>query len=130
MKHTKILFRGEYTYSDNNLTQEEKDLMKRDYYTLRELAVAFINPLLEKWNAEFGTIERKENDPYYEYGGSEYCEFIRSKEREILDAVNRVHPSSIIKIDADEIGDLVAIHKEKGTVMHLTLIPLHKLEGA
>lgn len=101
-----------------------KELMTKEYVRLRNEAVEALNPNFEKWNSEYTGPEADEDDELKEYGGTEYCEYIRSKMRPVLKRINDSHRSSIIIIDTDEVGDLVAKSKIGDVTMTVRLIPV------
>lgn len=112
MGEHKILCKVHYNFS-KKVMPWTKRRMKSEYFRLRSIAVEELNKYFEKWNEEFGPVSPKENDPLKEYGGSEYCNFIRKKERLILSRINSKEANKGIFLDADEIGDLIAINWKK-----------------
>ena len=83
-----------------------------------------LNPNFEKWNTEYSGPEASQDDELADYGGTAYCEYITAKEREVLKRVNKEHPSLIIKLDVDKIGDVCAKSRVGGITMSLTLKPV------
>lgn len=79
-----------------------------EYLRLREYAIQELNQYLWKWNSEFTGPEASEDDRLAKYGGTAYCEYIRKKILTVLEEVNQKHPSYIIKLDADETGNIIA----------------------
>lgn len=112
MEERKILCKAYFNFS-KKVMPWTKRRMKSEYFRLRNIAVKELNKYFEKWNEEFGIPNPKENDPLKEYGGSEYCNFIRKKERLILSRINSKEAKRGVFLDADEIGDLVAINWNK-----------------
>ena len=103
-----------------------KNKIENEYFRLRHYACNAINPHFKEWNEEFGDVEPFEGDPLKDYGGTEYCKFIRRKEREIIKQVNKEHKSWIIKLDIDEIGDIIARTRIGGVVMTMEFEPYYE----
>lgn len=65
--------------------------IKIEYMRLRNIACDEINPHYEEWNKEFkklGFPDRSKDDELYDFGGTEYCNFIRNKQEEIIKSIN------------------------------------------
>ena len=95
-----------------------------EFLRLRHYAAEALNPHYKEWNSEFTGPEPSEDDSLAEYGGTAYCEFIREKERTVLRKVNMAHPSKIIELDTDEIGDIIAKTKIGNMTMSMELEPI------
>lgn len=94
-----------------------ESLMIREYMRMRTHAVDALNPNYEKWNAEFGDIELREDDELADFGGKEYCEYICEKTRDVLKQVNRKYHSWIIELDVSKVGDIIARSKSGNVTM-------------
>lgn len=99
-------------------------LISKEYMRLMPYACEALNPNFEKWNSEYSGPEASQDDELADYGGTAYCEYITAKEREVLKRVNKEHPSLIIKLDVDKIGDVYAKSRVGGITMSLTLKPV------
>lgn len=90
-----------------------KDYILKEFVRLRNIACDELNPHYEEWNTEFGDHEVPEDDELKDWGGTEYCNFIRSKQDPILAAVNEKHSKGIIELYSDEICDIGGVIKTK-----------------
>lgn len=115
MEERTILCKAYYYFSKKVMPWTKKKMIS-EYFRLRNIAVKELNEHFDEWNKEFGPISVKEDDPLKEYGGSEYCNFIRKKERLILSRINSKEAKRGIFLDADEIGDIIAMNKHKCTL--------------
>ena len=104
--------------------------MKREYFRLRNIAVPKLNEHYAEWNSEFDKldIQRREDDPLKEYGGSEYCKYIREKQKSVLEEVNKKHALYNIHLESDVIGDLIAVNKRGGTLI-VEFEPIKEIEA-
>lgn len=90
------------------------DYILSEFVRLRNIACDELNKHYEEWNAEFGDHNVPEDDELKKWGGTEYCNFIRSKQDPILKAVNEKHArNSIIELYSDEICDIGGTIKAK-----------------
>lgn len=113
-------FAVEFHY-DGFVLPAEKRLVERAYMIMRNEAVELINPHLEEWNNEYGTIEDQDD----------YNRFIAKKEQKILNDVNRRLKGSPVTLMArEEDGDIVGVFTEAMTkrqrTMFMTLKPIEK----
>lgn len=125
--HT-LLYKAEYSFSEET-PFAVKSRMIEEFWKLRHKAVKKLNPNYSKWNAEFGDIDPEADDPYKDYGGIKYCKYIRNKTREVLAKVNKRHPFKSIYLDADDIGDIIAVDKKTGTTLTVELSPVKEING-
>ena len=97
-----------------------------EYVRLREAAVNVLNTKYAEGNAmvERDNPEKDENDPLADYGGTKYCNFIREKQKPIIDRVNSEQRHVCIRLDTDEVGDLIAVNDRLGLRMHAVLKPM------
>lgn len=123
MEYEQVYFRARFIFS-KSLPRFIEEAIKSEFLRLREYAVRELNPCFQKWNSEFTGLKASENDKLAEYGGTAYCEYIREKMRTVLEQINKTHPSKIIKLDADEIGDIIAKTKIGNITMTLELEPV------
>lgn len=101
------------------------NLIASEYMRLRPYACEALNPCYKEWNTNFGDHEVSEDDELADYGGTEYCNYISTKARDVLKQVNKEHPSPIIKLDVDEISDIIAKFKiDRNVIMTLELRPI------
>ena len=112
MEGTKFAFTIKFLY-DNKEFQKAmeshtilEELIKSEFVRLRNIACDELNPHYEEWNTEFGDHEVPEDDELKNWGGTEYCNFIRSKQEPILQAVNKKHSKGIVELYSDEICDI------------------------
>ena len=112
MEGTRFAFTIKFLY-DNKEFQKAmeshtilEELIKSEFVRLRNIACDELNPHYEEWNAEFGDHEVPEDDELKNWGGTEYCNFIRSKQEPILQAVNKKHSKGIVELYSDEICDI------------------------
>lgn len=124
MEYEQVYYRARFIFSKSLPKFIEKSISS-EYLRLREYAVRELNPCFQKWNSEFTGPKPSEDDKLAEYGGTVYCEYIREKMRTVLEQVNKTHPSKIIKLDADEIGDIIAKTKIGNITMTLELEPVN-----
>lgn len=129
MEERKLLYKMHYNYS-KEIAPWKKENMINEYFRLRNIAVRRLNGLFSKWNTEFEkmNIHRRDDDPLYEYGGTEYCKFIREKEKRILEDVNCVHAIRGVFLDADEIGDIIAVDRN-GVTLTVDFEPIREIEA-
>ena len=111
-------------YNRDDIPKSIKDSIEKEYFRLRHYACEAINPHFEEWNEEFGDVNPAEDDPLKDYGGTEYCKFIQKKEKKIIKQVNRKHRSLLIKLDIDEIGDIIARTRIGNIVMTMEFKPV------
>lgn len=124
MEYEEVYYRAKFIFSKRLPRFIEKSISS-EYLRLREYAVQELNPCFPKWNSEFTEPKASEDDELAEYGGTAYCEYIREKMRVILEQVNKNHPSKIIKLDTDEIGDIIAKTRIGNITMTLELEPIN-----
>ncbi len=124
MEYEQVYYRARFVFS-KSLPKFIEKAISSEYLRLREYAVRELNPCYPKWNSEFTGPKASENDKLAEYGGTAYCEYIREKTRTVLEQVNKNHPSNLIKLDADEIGDIVAKTRIGDITMTLELEPVN-----
>lgn len=112
MEGAKFIFTIKFLY-DNKKFQEAMEshtilaeLIKSEFVRLRNIACDELNQHYEEWNAEFGDHDVPEDDELKNWGGTEYCNFIRSKQEPILQEVNRKHSKGIVELYSDEICDI------------------------
>lgn len=126
MEERKILFKAYFNFSKKVMPWTKKR-MKSEYFRLRNIAVKELNKYFEKWNEEFGPVSPKENDPLKEYGGSEYCNFIRKKERLILSRINSKEAKRGVFLDADEIVDII-VEDWNGCILTVDFEPIKEIK--
>lgn len=92
-----------------------KNIIQNEYVRLRNIACDELNPHYEEWNKEFDldNYSIPEDDELKEWGGTEYCNFIRSKQEVILQEVNKKHAKGIVELCSDEICDIGGVIKTK-----------------
>ena len=97
-----------------------------EYVRLRNVAVDLLNPRYSEWNTIFEKTypEKEDNDPLADYGGTKYCEFIRERTKPIIDRVNSENMHVCVKLDTDEVGDIIAVNEKLGLRMHAVLKPM------
>ena len=119
-----VRYRAEFIFS-KKIPRFFEGIISREYLRLREYAIQELNQHFQKWNSEFTEPESSKDDKLAEYGGTAYCEYIREKIRTVLEQVNKKHPSKIIKLDAGEIGNIIA----KTRIGNITMEFLYALES-
>lgn len=112
MEGTKFTFTIKFLY-DNKKFQEAmeshtilEELIKSEFVRLRNIACDELNQHYEEWNTEFGDHDVPEDDELKNWGGTKYCNFIRSKQEPILQEVNKKHSKGIVELYSDEICDI------------------------
>lgn len=124
------LFRPDFVFTSDQLSDITKKCLIKDFVRLRDIACNKLNPHYEEWNDEFNNILTKTvdpDDPLADYGGTEYCEFIRSKQMEIIEKINKRYAKRYIKLDTDLNGgcDIIGVAiKNPKLKMHLVLYPI------
>lgn len=124
-----MLFKAYYIFS-KKVFQWERNKMEREYFRLRKIAVLKLNEHYSEWNSDFEKldIQIREDDPLKEYGGSEYCKYIRNKQKSILEDINRKHAKYGVRLDSDEIGDLIAVNR-RGVTLTVEFVPIKEIES-
>lgn len=100
--------------------------VKAEYCRLRRIACDELNPHYDEWNSEFGPHTTKEDDELSWAGGTEYCNFIRSKQEPILNAIN-AREATFVKLrslEACDIGGIVQHGGEVLTTFYITIKPV------
>ena len=119
MEGTKFTFTIYFNFDDKAFekTLEShvflKNIIQNEYVRLRNIACNELNPHYEEWNAEFGDRDIPEDDELKDWGGTEYCNFIRHKQEAILQEVNKKHAKGIVELCSDEICDIGGVIKTK-----------------
>lgn len=116
-------------------SKEADDVVKllgqQCFMELRYLAVEALNPMYEQWNEEFNKNDNgiiDDSDELKDYGGTKYCKFIQSKQKDILAQVNKkLSPMIPWEFDSDEICDIIFRNKyDKELTLTLELQPVTK----
>lgn len=119
MEGTRFTFTVKFVYDDKAFGEAMKsntileEYIKSEFVRLRNIACDELNPHYEEWNTEFGDHDVPEDDELKEYGGTEYCNFIRSKQEPILQAINKKHSHGLVELCSDEICDICGLIKAK-----------------
>lgn len=121
MEGTKFLFTVKFVYDDKAFGEAIeshvflKNMIESEYMRLRNIACDELNPHYEEWNTEFGFDKYSipEDDELKDWGGTEYCNFIRSKQEPILQAINKKHSNGLVELCCDEICDICGLIKAK-----------------
>lgn len=116
-----MTFKVKFVYDDKafekalKLNVFLKIAIQNEYVKLHNIACNELNPHYKEWNKEFNldSYSIPDNDELKEYGGTEYCKFIRNKQEAILQAVNKKHSSGIIELCSDEICNIHGVIKAK-----------------
>lgn len=122
------MYRVKFLFSKVIDDDEFREKIQKDFIRKREILIYFLNPCYEKWNEEFDDlgIERMEDDPFNDYGGSEYLNFIKQKQRVYVDQVNKMWKSKV-ELDLSDICDIIGKFKNKDgdeVIMTLELEPI------
>ena len=95
---------------NKNVHPSFKSILVQDFLKKREMLVDLLNPNYERWNAEFDQlgIKVEDDDPLKDFGGTEYCKFIRSKQEAFADIVNynRISP---VELRISETGHIYGV---------------------
>ena len=114
-----MLYEAIFTFS-KDVPETIKNVMIQEYNHLRGIVVDLLNPCYEQWNSEYTEEVHGEFDPRYNA-------YIVSKQRPIIEAVNRSNWAILTKLDCDEYADIIAVCKfDKSLIMHLTLSPVEE----
>lgn len=121
MDYENMTFKVKFVYDDKAFGEAIeshlflKNRIHSEYVRLRNIACEELNPHYEEWNKEFNLDKYSipEDDELKEYGGTEYCNFIRSKQEPILQAINKKHSHGIVELCCDEICDICGLIKAK-----------------
>jgi hypothetical protein len=126
-----MYFRAIFNFENDTLIRiipKLKDVIEHDYVKMRHLACDRLNGNYEKWNKEFEElkIERDKNDPLYDFGGTEYCEFIRNKQQPIIDEVNSIAKGCVRLYSTEEcdLGGIVVFFGKEITRFDVELEPV------
>lgn len=104
-----------------------RNIIVAEFVRKRNEVCELLNPNYEKWNAEFNALDipNMENDPLEDYGGTEYCKFIRQKQTEVINAYeesnNRMDYG--VKIRSDKTCDLYGVSEKDGIEVRVILKP-------
>lgn len=106
-----LLYRMRIIFENNKeMPRWLSRIVGEEYMRLRDIAIGLLNPRFEAWNNAYAEEHKNEvvsdDDEYKEYGGFEYCKYIRQKENEILGIVNKRHGRGLISLDTDAYGDI------------------------
>ena len=88
------------------------DYIKSEYVRLRNIACDELH-YYNEWNEEFGDRDVHEDDKLKDFGGTEYCNFIRDKQEPILKAINEKHGKGFVSICSGETCDIEGIVSKK-----------------
>ena len=120
MEDTKYTFTVKFLYDDKKFQEAMEShnildkLITSEFVRLRNIACDELNQHYEEWNTEFGDHEVPEDDELKNWGGTEYCNFIRSKHDPILNAVNEKYArNSVVELYSDEICDIGGVIRAK-----------------
>lgn len=119
MEGTKYTFTVKFLYDDKKFQEAMEShiildkLITSEFMRLRNIACDKLNPHYEEWNAEFGDHDVPEDDELKNWGGTEYCNFIRSKQEPILQEVNKKYAKGLIELYCDEICDIGGVIRTK-----------------
>ena len=118
-------YRGIYTFTKNGkkipMPKFAVNIFAKEYMRKRNAACDCLNPFYESWNSEYTGTEP--DDDIYSEKSREYNEYIRAKQEPILELINRVYDSKLVKLHSDEICDLVGV-LPGGIIMTLHLVPI------
>lgn len=70
-------------FSNKKLSAWQINVLAREFVRRREIAVDILNPMYEKWNKEFDVLY-----PGKDGYSDEYCNFLRSKQKDAIDMAN------------------------------------------
>lgn len=95
-----------------------RNILISEFVALRNIAVDLVNPHFEQWNKEY-------EEEVYGDDDSAYNAYIVSKQRPILEAVNKSCVSMFVRLDCDEYADIIGVAKfDDEITVNLTLIPV------
>lgn len=121
-KHT-LLYKVDYIFS-KNAPKFIMEIMIKEYTRLRHIACDRLNPLFDKWNAEYSG--KEPTGDIYSEGFKEYNEYICSCEEPILKQINQENHTLMTELHADVVGDIIAVNKFcKDLTMHIEMEPLN-----
>jgi hypothetical protein len=117
MDYEKLTFKVKFVYDDKAFGEAIesrvflKDMIHSEYVKLRNIACEAVNPHLEEWNEEFNFDKYSipEDDELKEWGGTKYCNFIRSKQEPILQEINKKYSTGVVELCCDEICDICGV---------------------
>lgn len=111
-----------YTYSED-VSENMKALVENLFMSLRGEAVDLLNPHYEEWNNEYDKDVIGEDD--MEYNG-----FIRDKQIEILNQLNKKYWFLPVKLSSDEYADIIGVfgYKGKDVTMHMSINLINEKE--
>ena len=115
-----VAFNTVFHYSKKITNDRIKSLATKEYVELRNEVVNLLNPMYEKWNAEFG-------DDMSDI--SKYNNFIRDKQEEVIRQSGVNDRSVFVRLVSDEECDIVAVTKDTpllkgGIKIFFTLAPI------
>lgn len=118
-------FKAVFKFSED-ISEERKRKAIADFVALRNIAIGEINPKLERWNAEYSGPGPSEDDRLKDFGGTEYCKYIRIKMLKVIGTINALATPfgfSVI-LDVDEIGNIIARTVFGGIQINIGLVPM------
>lgn len=102
-----------------------------EYMKLRNIACGELNGNYETWNSEFEfeKYDIPDDDELKDFGGTEYCEFIRKKQEPIIESVNKRYSDGAVKLYSTRECDIGAIvyspfWKKEISRLYITIEPI------
>ena len=114
-----MLYEAEFHFS-KDVPEVIQNVMIDEYNKLRSIAVDRLNPCYEQWNKDYTEEVHGDYDP--KYNG-----YIVSKQRPILEEVNKSTMTILTKLDCDEYCDIIGICKfDNELTINVTLKPMEE----
>ena len=121
MDYENMTFKVKFVYDDKAFDEALeshvflKEYIESEYVRLRNIACDELNPHYEEWNKEFDfdAYTIPDDDELKEYGGTKYCNFIRSKQEPILQEINKKYSHGSVELYCDEICDIGGVIRTK-----------------
>ena len=121
MDYENMMFKVKFVYDDKafeNALEGNvflREYFKHEYMRLRNIACEELNPHYDEWNKEFNfdAYTIPDDDKLKEFGGTKYCNFIRSKTDPILQRINEKYAGELVELYCDEICDIGGVIRAK-----------------
>ena len=122
MDNSKLYYTLEFGYSYDRISKLMKNFVENEFLEARDEVIKILNPMYEKWNAEYDKDVTGEDD-------MEYNAFIQNKHNEIFDAFNRKR-NRLVKLWSDEYADICGRFNYFGKVitMHVEMRLINEKE--
>lgn len=122
-----MTFYVEFNYDKPILNPFTRHRVEKAYMDLRHQLIEFMEAreCYKRWNTEFDAFHpdppADDDDPMKDWGGTEYCDYIRKRQKPIFEIINNLNPYSIVKLEPTNECDIGGVYKDNH--FYITLKP-------